>query len=360
MEVRKSKRHWTPEEDALLIEHYPHCTDSELGEIFPNKVWRAFARRAARLGIIKTAEYKTRLAHMHINKRIENKYGSVIPSNYLGHLDQERFAYLAGLIDTDGHIRVNEELHLDIGITNTHPGIMEWLGDNIEGGSVYWRNGKIGDTINSVIVKSRRSFALFRIVQIDRAIGFLRKIAPYLVQKRDQANLILQTYDAGHTFRDIEYTIKSMKKIRYNLKLYRKDYSNNIQDIRMSPLDWAYLAGSLDGDGCMMTSYNYGSYTASLILTTINPDLLKWLNEHNLYPSINHRKTGSVFLYNYYWHDEQMCYYILKNIAPYLIIKKDQAELLLDYIPNRLKLNISDRDSVKKRLSTLKQYQELS
>jgi hypothetical protein len=104
---------------------------------------------------------------------------------------------------------------------------------------------------------------------------------------------------------------------------------------------WAYLAGMIDGEGCISVSrYSTGNaYKAELIIVQKNPKLIKWLY-HNISCTrkfnIVARRTG--FMKGNYWRwsisgDETLR--VLKNCLPYLIEKQDQAELAIELIESK-------------------------
>lgn len=57
-EIRRYKRkRWTKEEDALVMQHYPHCTMAVLSDILAGRSKMSIAGRAWKLGVRKTEEY---------------------------------------------------------------------------------------------------------------------------------------------------------------------------------------------------------------------------------------------------------------------------------------------------------------
>lgn len=121
-------------------------------------------------------------------------------------------------------------------------------------------------------------------------------------------------------------------------------------------MEWAYVAGFLDGDGCiaLFTRYNKISIEPRLIFGNTNKDILNAL--HNFF------QCGYIGLhspkgYGAKYGDKQRkddyhalsvtrmakIKWILENCLPYLIVKKRQAELMLKFIALREKANANMR-----------------
>lgn len=102
----------------------------------------------------------------------------------------------------------------------------------------------------------------------------------------------------------------------------------------------AYLAGLIDGEGCIHISHKAGSgkYDWRLTITNTDESILRWAQEH----------LGGLF-YTHKWqydhpnwkirHDliftNTKARGIVAAVMPYLVIKRPQAKLMLDYY-NRL------------------------
>jgi hypothetical protein len=106
----------------------------------------------------------------------------------------------------------------------------------------------------------------------------------------------------------------------------------------MNKYELAYLAGIIDGEGCFTieinppTSYRKGTlYTCRLTITNTDVRLLKWLTE----------KVGGTIFTRKLIQGRKQCYswrcyatildYIIPKIIPYLICKKDEAEVILKF-----------------------------
>ena len=102
---------------------------------------------------------------------------------------------------------------------------------------------------------------------------------------------------------------------------------------------WAYLAGLFDGEGTFTISNsppNNGrpSYAfREVYVTNTNLEVLNWLKD-KLGGTIRVTKYGKNGWKDVYkWHaGAKQHYYVVKNMLPFLIIKKKQAELILKFI----------------------------
>ena len=98
----------------------------------------------------------------------------------------------------------------------------------------------------------------------------------------------------------------------------------------VSETEWAYLAGLIDGEGCIRIERNKGKQlqgTPTVALTNSNPLMLLWVLLRfggHLY------KKKSKSCWDIYWLGKATIP-LLEGMLPYLTAKKGQAELVLDY-----------------------------
>jgi len=98
--------------------------------------------------------------------------------------------------------------------------------------------------------------------------------------------------------------------------------------------DWAYLGGLIDGEGCICISKPRSSYSIhqlSVRVSNTDARLMIWLKDNfNGSITTQHRKNKKhkdAYEWRVFAKDSE---YILENILPYLVIKKEQALLALD------------------------------
>jgi len=106
----------------------------------------------------------------------------------------------------------------------------------------------------------------------------------------------------------------------------------NITDI-----EWAYLAGILDGEGCIAlnkqrTKRNgkvYSYYTLFVTVGNTDYSLIKWLSDTfggKYYPSTRKENRRQVWTWCV---ASQKAEDMLNHVRKYMIVKKDQAELAI-------------------------------
>jgi hypothetical protein len=125
---------------------------------------------------------------------------------------------------------------------------------------------------------------------------------------------------------------------------------NKIPKKRLSRIDLAYIAGIIDGEGSLML-YRHGRskcnpgtmvYNAQLAVTNTNKDLMNWLSDKlskYSYPfktKVYLRKTPSnqKQIYQLAVRGFKLLY-LLQDLLPFLIVKKKQAEKLIEWIIHR-------------------------
>jgi len=112
----------------------------------------------------------------------------------------------------------------------------------------------------------------------------------------------------------------------------------------MTETEWAYFAGILDGEGSIYASASVPSkqpsgkvYTCcqtTLCVTNSDPRLIDWLasklpGNTQEYTPAQTPKNSRKRVFKWYCNGENMCV-ALRGALPYLIIKKRQAELMLE------------------------------
>ncbi len=108
----------------------------------------------------------------------------------------------------------------------------------------------------------------------------------------------------------------------------------------MNELEWSYLAGYIDADGCIsLTKSKDGHHNISLGVSSINKGILDWILECTGYGKITEVKfNGNIFhktrkKKQWLWrtHHNGMRY-VLPKILPHLKNKKRQAELTMEFL----------------------------
>jgi intein/homing endonuclease len=125
-------------------------------------------------------------------------------------------------------------------------------------------------------------------------------------------------------------------------------------------LDLAYLAGLWDGEGSITVWHSIRKvskrrkvgadrYIAAIVLVNTNKPMIdnveRILNDMDIYPTIYFRNRGikNKDVYQLMSRNLTECETVLKAIYPYLIAKKQQAKLTLQFIESRKKILLSSK-----------------
>lgn len=173
-------QYWTPQEDEIMRQHYPTSSNAEIEALLPGRRLHGIKIRASRLGLLKALPY--------------HEMGMPLTESVIGHLSETEKAYLAGIIDGEGCITINRRVAkgrapvyaLYVGIATTSPALKQWLEEHFPE-RVYIRK------MTKMREHHRQSYE-FVLSGNRQVIVFLREIAPYLIIKRDQAELVAQGY----------------------------------------------------------------------------------------------------------------------------------------------------------------------
>jgi hypothetical protein len=136
--------------------------------------------------------------------------------------------------------------------------------------------------------------------------------------------------------------------------------------------NWAYLAGLLDGEGCFTITGTWKNrkgiwrtktgpntyFHINLIISLYNTDLkvMKWLVDHfgGVY-YVHHPSKKPSHKIGYSWHPKgaKNKELLLLGILPYLVIKREQAKLSLEYIRLDGKACQEKRLELREKIQTL-------
>lgn len=154
---------WGDDELLLLQTQYPVGGVRLISKLLPHRSKVSIRTKASKLGI----------------KRPECDRGNGFNQAVFDKMTEADAAYFAGFIDGEGCIFISKAHNLVLTATNTHKGVIDKF-LNVIGGSVKIRPQR------------QRQREVFRWqVNGQRALMFLEKIFPYLVVKKQEAELAM-------------------------------------------------------------------------------------------------------------------------------------------------------------------------
>ncbi len=110
------------------------------------------------------------------------------------------------------------------------------------------------------------------------------------------------------------------------------------KDFNLKRDEWIYLAGIIDGEGTLTIDSKKGNFNAKISIVTTNSELANWLREKLKTPvtvSKNKKHPEYRDKYEFFIHGYKTKPF-LKKILPFLIVKKRNAKLLIEFINIRL------------------------
>jgi hypothetical protein len=104
-------------------------------------------------------------------------------------------------------------------------------------------------------------------------------------------------------------------------------------------VDWSYLAGIVDGEGSIVIYPHKDRkvFTAEIVIPNTSLVLMKWLvsnfgGKFNVFQPKNLHGYNRKLLYRWRASGKKNRENILLGIIPYLVIKKEQAKVLLEFL----------------------------
>jgi hypothetical protein len=121
---------------------------------------------------------------------------------------------------------------------------------------------------------------------------------------------------------------------------------------------WSYLAAMIDGEGCISISrapirFKSPTYYPQVRVAGTSLELMKWLVRYfggNYYAS---DQGTSRTLYTWQVNGAKNRKTVLLGVLPYLIIKREQAKLMLQFLEIGQEHNPSKRDEFRNQIAAL-------
>lgn len=247
-------------------------------------------------------------------------------------------AFMAGVIDGDGHIGICKHPRFTpaIQFVNESKPLMDWAVLHF-GGSV--RKEKI---------PSGKDFYRWILYGKKAQINFIQEVFPFLVIKKTQAEVLLRFLDIDRS----DYDPEKRNELFLQIRQARKSSSVET-DTQNSPL-WfeskqqlaAYAAGLIDTDGhiahrLVLSGKQAGAFRSRLEVVNIYQPILHYLKNEFGGGVFEKTDTTTKQVYpRFRWilTDKKDQEKILLAILPYLVAKKDNANGMLIELRKRLKI----------------------
>jgi hypothetical protein len=176
-----AQQYYSQFEDEAIRKFYPTETPEKLLELLPGRTWRGIQVRASKLGVKRTPDAKYN--------------GFPFEGSAIGHLSESEKGYLAGIIDGEGTIMFCRRKNgkkgyyvyaVQVSIANSSPSLKEWLCSKFPDRCYVQKK--------STSHLGTREMYTWSLSGSRQVIQFLKEIAPYLVIKKQMAQILSNGY----------------------------------------------------------------------------------------------------------------------------------------------------------------------
>lgn len=240
-----------------------------------------------------------------------------------------KLAFLAGIIDGDGSISINIirrddwdgysfQPNISIGMTSRK--LCKWVQQHF-GGNLYGYKPDIRQKVFHIRIYGKQSVT-----------RILTDLLPYLLIKKQAAQTVLEYMALGDSHAQEARLALAEKAHRINAENHttKDERSLNTRE------SYAYLAGIIESEGCIGIRDNSGqAFAAYIKINNTNESLIRWIEGLFNKGSIRHKKYAKDTCRDCYLWDlygKQNIETVLLAILPYLIIKKELANTVLQFV----------------------------
>lgn len=278
--------------------------------------------------------------------------------------------YLAGIFDGDGSFSLIKKVENEKRSPLYYPTIqlgakgddlINLLKDQFGGYKILSRRHTSKDRFE------RNDFFRFKLEKPNQCKPFLEKVTPYLKLKKDRAEFLLKYIEENPFKRGSNKLIEEvifqrekawlkMKELNSESMLRHASLSRNDLECKSNEQFWSYIAGLMDSDGSF--SINKSGYWPVIQLSMIDVRGINFLNHHFIGGKVNvlRAKTCKTGM-TYRWSTKNLdiCTKFLTSVIPFLRVKKNVAQCLLEFIAKRESTK-ERRAGVPKDQQALRQY----
>jgi len=186
-------------------------------------------------------------------------------------------------------------------------------------------------------------------ISYKTVVFYLRKMGLSRKTTREKKEQIKKLYESGYPIDEISKIVGlSKSKIHYHLKRMnvekRHDYKGKFRlTIKIPRDEWklAYIAGIIDGEGTISvfrSRFSALGVQPFISVKNTNKELMDFLYKEIGGHVRKDKKDKPHYKDRWYWRINGFCdvYCLLKALQPYLIIKKKQAEKVMEICEKRL------------------------
>lgn len=244
-------------------------------------------------------------------------------------------AYIAGIIDGDGHLGITKHPRYSpaIQFVNESRPLMNWAVHHF------------GGTFRIEPIPSGKLFHRWILYGKEAQRSFIDDIYPYLFVKKSQADILRQFLELNRSDYNPEcreLLFQAIRKAR-TLSSVETDTQNNLDNKSFC----AYAAGLLDTDGhigfrTVKSGKQLGMIRTRIEVVNIYLPVLKVLQKDFGGYVLKKGTTTEGWKQRYRWiiTDRRNQERFLLATLPYMIVKKQKANLLLEYIRHQSSLKI--------------------
>lgn len=254
------------------------------------------------------------------------------------------------MMDGDGCFAIFKSHHSYrpyIGFTNSHRPLIKWAIEMF-GGSLQLQKSRV-DSAGYV----SRDLYHWRLYGPNSSRSFLSAVLPYIKEKKEQVLLLLNYLDLNG-----EVNPGAREDLFNSMKIAKRSgrVTTDTPNVCGHNTDFAYMAGVMDAEGHITINRgrrkNTLSYNARLGITNSYKPVLemaKTLFGGSICEAGN-KKGKPIFIW--YLSEKSSIEKALLHLLPYLIVKKDRANLLLEFVrlnrtdPKELRVSLYERIKV--------------
>lgn len=275
--------------------------------------------------------------------------------------EQEFLAYIAGVMDGDGSFSIMRKkpekegrsplFYPIIQLANASEDLVRLVYQKF-GGSFFTRKERLTEE-----GAFRKASHQWKIEKSPICLPFLEAVIPYLKIKKERAEflrdfIIANPFKRGSSklSQDIIVNRESdyIKMRQFNDKRSITDKFTTKKCVNNSKdrLFWAYGAGMIDTDGSMSIGKDHSDkhminpkYSAYISLTMTDIKAINFLKENCIHGYVSVIKSKAAikgFCYRWSMHSKDEIQSFLENCIEFLVVKKEQASVLINYCSNRV------------------------